>query len=80
MIHYTTYKTPNGSTLGAMIESKQGDRVQFVQRFSRRDAGQALEVLGYLTNEESPHYLGQTGIVHKSEIVPIRAWYGISSN
>ncbi len=78
MIHITTYKTPNGSTLGAMIEARMGDRVQFMQSFGRKDAAQAPDVLGYLVNEESPHYLGQTGVCHKTETVSIRSWYGIS--
>lgn len=78
MIHLTNFKTPNGSTLGALIEAKHGNRVQFAQSFGRRDAAQAPEVLGYLVNEDSPHYLGQTGVVHKTEVVGLREWYGIN--
>ena len=78
MIHYTTYKTPNGSTLGALIEARTGNRVQFTQAFGRKDAHQATDVLGFLTSDESPHYLGQTGAVHKTETVTLRSWYGIN--
>ena len=79
MIHVTTFKSPSGSTLGALIEARTGNRVQFTQAFGRSDAHQAPDVLGYLTSEESPHYLGQTGIVYKTERVTIRSWYGIGN-
>lgn len=77
MIHMTTYKSPNGSILGGQIEAMHNARTIYSQAFTRKTVDQMDNIVGILMNDESPYYLGLTGVVKKQQTVTFREWYGI---
>ena len=78
MIHVTTYKSPGGSTLGGNIEAMHNGKTIYSQAFNRQTVAQMQQVTDVLMNDESPYYLGLTGVVKKQQVISLREYYGIA--
>lgn len=78
MIHVTTYKSPNGSTLGAYIEAINNGNTVYAQSLNRAQLPYGWRCLRAIMSPKSPYYIGATGVVKKQQIVSLREYYGIA--
>lgn len=77
MIHITTYKTPNGSKLGAFIEAINNGKTVYAQTLNRAQLQYGWRCLRAIMSPKSSYYIGATGVVKKTQVVTVREWYGI---
>lgn len=73
MIHCTTYTSPSGSILGALIEAREGDKVQFAHSLSMGEAKNIIPAVEFVKER-----LEVSGVCYRTETVSLRKWFGIS--
>lgn len=74
MIHCTTYTSPSGSILGALIEVRTGEAVTFAHSLGMGEA-KHIKPAAELVKER----FDVSGVAYKQQTVSLREWFGISN-
>lgn len=72
MIHVTTYKSPNGSTLGYSLEVRSGAKILGFKQYKPYQFGQMENELYWKQEQEDMN------VVRKQQTVTLRSFYGIA--
>ena len=72
MIHVTTYKSPNGSTLGYSLEVRSGAKILGFKEYKPCQVDQMENDLYWKQEQEDMN------VVKKQQTVTLRSFYGIA--